>query len=466
MLCHLMASDGRFAGQSQPRYVWLALLSWLLLHSSITLAATTPPTLLSLQDALSRTLQSSPQLQQQPLAVRQQALLRLQAAATPVPEMTLSAENIAGSSSQSRGLQQGEYSVTFSQLLEDSAKQQARLDLNTAGSHLLQQQQRQQQLTVLADTVRAYQQLQRLQLLTLWTEHRRQTEQQIVQIAQQRQTAALMLAAEVSRLQLRLLQTGLQQQQLAAATLQAKAELAALWGANADFDQVEPLPAALPPLPDWTMLQQQIQQAPQLQSWLSAKRLAQAEIRLAQVNQQNDWRLGLGLKRDQATQDTSLQLSLSLPLGVTQPQQQALSQLQAEQQQLSQQLDQQQLQLRLQWHYQQLQQQASQLSYLQQQLLPQAQLLVRQSQQAWQQGVLSTADWLSSRQELLQTELEQIELRAAFESRLLELQLLTGQPLLQQNQALTSIAAPRQRYRALPASMQAASDQTSTGNQP
>ena len=242
MLSHLMAGDGRFVGQSRPRYIRLALTSWLLLQSSTTLATTTPPALLSLQDALSRTLQYSPQLQQQPLAVRQQALHRLQAAATPVPELTLSAENIAGSSSQSRGLQQGEYSVTFNQLLEDSAKQQARLQLNTAGSHLLQQQQRQQQLTVLADTVRAYQQLQRLQLLTRWTEHRRQTEQQILQIAKQRQAAALMLAAEVSRLQLRLLQTELQQQQLAAATLQAKAELAALWGASADFDQVEPLP--------------------------------------------------------------------------------------------------------------------------------------------------------------------------------------------------------------------------------
>jgi cobalt-zinc-cadmium efflux system outer membrane protein len=129
-------------------------------------------------------------------------------------------------------------------------------------------------------------------------------------------------------------------------------------------------------------------------------------------------------------------------------------------------LDQQQLQLRLQWHYQQLQQQASQLQQLQQQLLPQAQLLVRQSQQAWQQGVLSTADWLSSRQELLQTELEQIELRAAFASRLLELQLLTGQPLLQQAGHPFTTRAPSQRYRALPASMQAASDQTSTGHQP
>lgn len=75
MLCHLMAGDGRSAGLSQPRVIQLVLTSWLLLSSS-TLAQTTPPVLLSLQDALSRTLQSSPQLQQQPLAVRQQALLR------------------------------------------------------------------------------------------------------------------------------------------------------------------------------------------------------------------------------------------------------------------------------------------------------------------------------------------------------------------------------------------------------
>lgn len=79
MLCHLMAGAVRLVGQSLPRSIQLALLSWLLLQSSTTLAATTPPALLSLQDALSRTLQYSPQLQQQPLAVRQQALLRLQA---------------------------------------------------------------------------------------------------------------------------------------------------------------------------------------------------------------------------------------------------------------------------------------------------------------------------------------------------------------------------------------------------
>ena len=473
MLCYLIKCRRHSAGWPVAFDI-RAILAIFIFASGSSVAAPQSPTgvapkttadtsHLSLTEALRRTLQASPQLQQQPLALRQQALLRLQAAATPVPELTLSAENITGSSQQSRGFNQGEYSVGWSQLLESDTKRQSRLAVNTASQNLLHYQQQQQQLTVMAQTVRAYQQLQSLQLLARWTEHRRQTESNIVSIAKQRQAAALILPAEVSRLQLRLLQTELQQQQLQAATLQAAAELAALWGASADFTQVDALPKALPVLPDWPVLQQQLQQSPQWHSWLSAERLAQAETQLAQVNQQNDWQLGVGLTRNQAQQDTSLQLTLSRPLGIKEPQQLALSQLQTEQQQLSQRLDAQQLQLRLQWHYQQLQQQAQQIHQLQQQVLPQAELLVSQSQQAWQQGVLSTADWLSARQELLQSELMLIELRVAFANRLLELQLLTGDNLLASNAEQFAPNAGRSHYyRSLPASMQPKASQTSS----
>ena len=98
-------------------------------------------------------------------------------------------------------------------------------------------------------------------------------------------------------------------------------------------------------------------------------------------------------------------------------------------------------------------------------MLPQAELLVSQSQQAWQQGVLSTADWLSARQELLQSELMLIELRVAFANRLLELQLLTGDILLASNAEQFAPKAGRSEfYRSLPASMQPKASQTSSSS--
>lgn len=435
LLCMSYAHRTPFAYKRIPM---IALLGLLTVQLSVQAAERDE---LTLYQALERTLQHSPAIQQQPLAMRQAALHRLAAAVTPPPEVAVNVSNLAGTTVHSRGLQAAELSISFGQLLEHESKQVARIAQSEAATAALTAQHQVEQMELLATTIRAYQQVQYLQLLTDWTQQRLTTEQQILNSAAQRQAAAALLAADVSRLKLRVTLTQQQLEQLHTDHQQARMTLAALWGATPAFTRVESLSSKPPQLPAWSAVFAQIQQSPQLHRWLSTQRLADAERRLARVNQQNDWRVEVGITRDQGLQDTSLSLSFSRPLAMSQPQQLAQAELAVAQQELSNSLNQQQLQLRLSQLYQHLERQISHLNSWQHQVIPQAEQFVSHSQQAWQQGLLSTNDWLAARQELLQTERDWIDLRHAVALWWLELQLLSGHPL-QQHPATSMMTAP------------------------
>lgn len=251
--------------------------------------------------------------------------------------------------------------------------------------------------------------------------------------AEQRARAGVSPHSDVLRLQSRALQNLLATQQLAANLQQAQAELAALWGESPQFNQLAGDLTLLPELPAAADALAALQQAPQLQWWLTSLRLAESAEQLAIANGARDFTLSAGLKRDQRNQETSVLLGISLPLysAAQVPNRADVAESSARRAELALQTaqQQQQLQLAVQAQLVQLKLNRQYLHDLQSGLIPLQQQMVSAVQQHYSAGLVDMNGLLSAQQELLDSQLQRLDGLAAFHSQLIELQRLTGLPL-------------------------------------
>jgi len=428
--------------------LWLALLllwsaqSRATEHSTLT-SLTAPAAMqqhdsssdLTVSAALVRTLRQHIALSGYPYWQRQAQAQQLSASLSPPPELQLSAENIGGTGT-SRGLQGAELTLAISQLFEAKAKRAGRQALADANQ---QQTMARYQLAV-ADAVAQTQQhlvrqlvlQERLQLLAQHHQHISQA----LQVAQQRAAAGAVAQSDVLRLQSRLVQNQLAQQQLQSNLQQAQAELAALWGETPQYRQVIAELRDLPELPALPELSAALQQAPQLQWWLSQLRLAQSASQLAIANADRDFTLSAGLKRNQQNQDTSVLLSISLPLysTATAPNRAEVAQTSAQQAEveLATAQQQQQLLLAVRQRHAQLRQLRQYLHDMQSALLPLQLQMLSAVQQHYTSGLVDMNGMLSAQQELLDSQWLFLDSLGTFHSQLIELQRLTGLQLSNQ----------------------------------
>jgi cobalt-zinc-cadmium efflux system outer membrane protein len=176
----------------------------------------------------------------------------------------------------------------------------------------------------------------------------------------------------------------------------------------------------------------QLQQAPELQWWLTQQRVLESQLQLAKALGQADLTLGAGIRRNEQTNDNAVVLQLSLPLQLENPQQGTLLATQAatEQAQLQQQQRMQQLQLQTEHSYLQLTQLSEQIKDYQKAVLPLSQQVLEQIAAGYQLGVFDMTDLLSAQQEILLAKRNLIDLHYALHLQLLELERLTGLPMV------------------------------------
>jgi len=253
-------------------------------------------------------------------------------------------------------------------------------------------------------------------------------EQQALSTARQRAAQALLQQADVARLERRLLQTALDKARLQGELELARRQLAMLWNAEPDFDQLTGDLSLLPLLPDENQLQQRLLQSPHLALYLTQQRLAQSLLQLQSANAVADLRWSAGVRYNNEANSPSLLLGLSMPL-----QNPARSSAQldaataaAEQAALSTEQEQRQLQLSLLGLLRQLHHIRAEIRATEQQLLPSAQSVLKATQQGYQSGAYDMTDLLAAQQELLDSQFSLLQLRQRFHLQLTELQRLTG----------------------------------------
>ena len=270
---------------------------------------------LTLDDAFERVARSHPDLRL--FGPRGEALLAERDFATLRPPLraSLDIENALGSGEAS-GFGQAEVTLSLAGVFERGGKLDARRTLAQSRIDTLAVQREAQRLDLLAEVARRYLAAQsaRAEAAIARTdiEQRKRTvaaASQRLQAGASPESVVLTAQAALARAELALARA-MQQQEA------AQRHLAALWGEREPrFDVAAGDPLALPAIDGLDALADLLQASPELKQIADERRIREARLQLARSEAAPDIDWQLGVRRLQDTGDTALVAGVSMPLG-------------------------------------------------------------------------------------------------------------------------------------------------------
>ena len=393
---------------------------------------------LTLSKAFSRVLSDNPELAMYPYDIRAAEARALQAGFRPNPRLSLDVENIAGNGEFS-GVEAMESTLALSQVIEMGGKRSLRRDVGQWRRQTIERDYELARLDVLSVAASRYLEVAQTQRLLAFAEQVVDFTNSAKNIAQQRFNAGSASRAELSRARTDFMEAKLAVSNLEIRLANAKRRLASLWGeASADFTGVAADLFALAPTPGFASIQQQLEQAPQLQQFLTLERLRQAELDLAIARGRQDIEVGAGIKRFEGTNDNALVFSFSMPLGVFDRNQ---GNIRAARENLTK-LDLEEKATRvkvfteLRNAFAQMEQARERVTVLREQILPEAQQALALIREGYGDGRFSYLELVEARRQLLSFETEAVAAATDFHQTLITLETLTGQPLTGERQSL------------------------------
>lgn len=387
---------------------------------------------LSLDDAFARVAQTHPDLRL--VAARSDVLLAERDAAQLRPPLRagIELENALGSGN-ARGLAGSELTLSLAGVLERGGKLDARRTLANARIDALAVERETRRLDLLADTARRYLAVvaaQRAQALAATDAAQRR---RAVAAARQRLQAGASPESVLLTAQAALARAELEQARAAQAQSAATRHLAALWGEREPrFVVAGSDPLRLPEIAEAEDIAALLDATPELRRFTDAQRLGEARLRLAQAGSAPDLDWSLGVRRNQADGDVSLVGGVSLALGARGRAQPEIRAAQAELHALEIEREAQGLALRstlLDAHgrYRLAQLEVARLGDAVLPLLARAEAA---AERAYRAGAISYLEWAQLQAERHDAGRQQLEAALAAQRALIELQRLTGQPLL------------------------------------
>ena len=396
------------------------------------LAQARPPAPLSLDQALRRVADTHPQLR---LIDGERPVLEARRdAAVLAPAMSLGVEleNALGSG-RARAFDSAELTVSLSGVLERGGKLDARRALAQANLDALAPRREAARLDVLAQVAQRYQAIalaQRQQAIAQLDIDQRQ---RAVQAARARLQAGASPESVLLTAQAQLAQAELDRDRALAAGQAARRQLATLWGQReADFDAVSGDLEALPELAPFDALADLLTRTPELAIVAGQARVSEAQLRLATSARSAAGQWQLGLRRLQDAGDTALVAGFSLPLGSAGRAEPEIRAARAELAASGLQRD----ALLLQLHatlaeahgrYLTARLEAQRLA---REVLPRLQQAERAAERAWRAGALSYLEWAQLQSQRVDALRRQLDAAAQAQTALIELQRLTGQPVV------------------------------------
>lgn len=387
---------------------------------------------LTLREAFEMTLQGNPSLQKYPYQQRMVEADKLQAALRPNPAIEFELENVAGSGN-SQGLEHAEATLSFSQLIELGGKREQRVELASAQASQLEAEFGYAKIEVLAETARRFYDVVRLQSLAKWNSQQRERLEKAQKTAQQRVDSGAVPPSEVTRVLLQQRQVVARSQELTGQLKEASAHLSAMWAGEPEFTGVIGKFQAAIEIPSQTDVERAVNQAPEFLRLLDSERLLSAKAESIKASASADLSLGLGVRFNNQSNDTSLVLQASMPLQLSNPSQGSIQankterELNIEQQRLVRQ----QLQVYASALLARIQTNFRYAKTIQSDLLPLAEQLEQETKEGYAKGINSLLVILDAQHELAQLEYQLIERRSAIYHDILELERMTGQSFLE-----------------------------------
>lgn len=435
MRFRLSPDSGRnLINRTASLFIGSALLSL----SGLLYAADHDSTTLTLSEAFARVLSDNPELAMYPYDIRAAEARALQAGFRPNPQVSFEIENIAGNGEFS-GTDSMETTLALSQVIEMGGKRPLRRDVGQWRRQTIERDYELARLDILSAAASRYLEVAQTQRLLAFARQVVDFTRTAENVAQQRFNAGSASRAELSRARTDFMQAKLAVSNLTVRLTNARRRLASLWGeTSVDFNNVEAEIFALPPTPEFASIQLQLEQAPQLQRFMTLERLRQAELDLAIARGRQDIEVGAGIKRVEGTGNTGLVFSFSMPLGVFNQNQGNITSARENLTKLD--LEEKATRVKvfmeLRNAFAQLEQARERVTLLREQILPEAQQALTLIQEGYGDGRFSYLELVEARRQLLSFETEAVSAATDFHQTLITLETLTGQPLTGERQSL------------------------------
>lgn len=382
---------------------------------------------LTLRDALTKTLESNPDLKAFGFEIEAHAGRIQQAGARPSPEVGLLVENAFGSGARS-SLDSAETTLSIGFAIERGARER-RINVASAGTDLLGTEATIRRLDIAAETARRYIAVLEGQSQVTQTKNATRAGEQTLHAVQARVRAAKVPAAEEARAQAQLARTRLDEEHAEHELLSARRRLAALWGdIEADFGKVGGDLSSLPVLEPFESLRSRLQHNPDFSRLVSEKRVREAELRLAEMRRRPPWHVSAGVRRFEDAGDHAFIVGLTVPLAGRDLARGAISEARANSagvdargEALRVQLDAELFAL-----YQELRHAYAEVSTLAKDVLPRMEESEQQSRYAYERGRYGYMEWASAQRELLDARRALLEANANVHRHRIEIERLTG----------------------------------------
>mgnify|MGYP003669840513 FL=1 len=391
---------------------------------------------LTLKQALTNTEQQNLQLKRYPYHQKILSALKTQAALAPNPEMSFEAENFLGTHG-SHAFSGAQYTLALSQLIELGDKRQNRVNYATANIKAQTIEYKNTRLALFATTTERYYQVLKFQALIALNSERKSTVKQALKAIEKRAEAGAVSQADVTRMRYAVSQVDLNTVMLQSEFERSRLALNELWQEQllsdyyagdlsiiTELKNEQALLDAVNTAPDFALLQQQYMQQT-------------ANLSLQKSNGESDLTLSGGVRYNQQTDASSFVFSFSMPLQLSNSNSGNIEAAQSQLALLNEQQGQLRIQLRQQIRtlYAYYQGKAAQALLLTQQVIPQAQTLIKQSLKSYQQGQISVLQLLDAQQALFDSKRALITTHSELYQVLLTLERLTGQPLIETHQS-------------------------------
>ncbi|MBN8800306.1 MAG: TolC family protein [Stenotrophomonas acidaminiphila] len=410
----------------------LAALAALAIAPCAFAQVSSPPVPLTLDEAVSRVARTHPDLRL-PVLQRAAAEVRYEGAGFKPPLVFgVDVENALGTGAN-RGFDASEVTVSLAGVLERGGKLDARRALAQANIDAIAPQREITRLDLMAEVARRY------LAVTAARGQRRiamddiEQRRRAVAAARVRMLAGASPASTLMTAQAALAQAELDRDRAEQAERAARMALAALWNAReADFTEVSGEPLQLPALEDFQQLATLLSDTPELAVIAGEARVREAQLQLARSELRGNLSWQLGVRNSRASGDNGLVGGFSMPLGTARragPEiraaetELAMSAVQRESRAL-------QLYSTLAEAHGRYGTARLEVARMGSDVLPQLQRAEKAAETAWRAGAISYMEWGQLQAMRIEARQRQLDAALAAQTALIEIQRLTGQPLV------------------------------------
>ncbi len=341
-------------------------------------------------------------------------------------------ENFAGSGELS-SVDSLESTLSLSSVVELGGKRERRRDVATTRLEVVDVEAHIRQLDVAAEVARRYVDVVRREALVTVGHDNAAVAARIVDAVRARLAAARASRAEVAKAEIALNRARLDEQAAMGALRSARVMLAVSWGqVEPDFGATTEDLYRLPQYEALTALVARLEQNPDLVLFASQARLEDARTRLAESARHADVGWSAGIRRFEQPGDHAFVIGVELPLGSVARSEPLHREAAAEHDRLQFEAQARRLDLHaaLVAAYGQLEQARSALAALREQSTPLAAEALRLTELGYRSGRYSLLELTDAQSQLLEVRAQSIAAAADFFGVLIEIQRLTGEPVV------------------------------------